>query len=912
MVKLFTTNFLLFALFNLLCPFYSLAQIVPDDTLGAENSEVNSIDELRDLITGGAIRGDNLFHSFQELNVGEGASVNFTNPEGITNIFSRVTGGNISEIFGTLGVNGAANLFLINPEGIVFGKNSAINVNGSFLATTADEINFASGESFSAVNPNVPTLKINLPIGLGFGSDPGDIEINGVQNNVLVEVPSFKVISGNYSSGLKVSPGNNISLIGGNINFDGGGLRTYDGGDIEVVSAASNQTIKLLPNKNWFNVDFAKISQFKDIKLDNGAYVDASDETGGNVLIAGRNVILAQGSVVLANTSLTSNNNIDLNATDLLEIKGSSGNNVINVSFDINSDTSFSSFQGKSNFYSVSLIGADLLSSSANRTNTGGNININAAKIRILNAGEIRSVSFSNFGGTAGDININAQDIFVEGTNNDRLLTSVINSSTGINSNGNSGDLDISTSMLRVENGGRVKADTFGAGAGGEINLKAGQIFLDGKNNGSSTPNFPRTGLSVSPGKNPGDGGSINIETQELNILNADINSSSFGEKTIGTPGSIIINARQLKIYDGGAIVAETAAGDAENIQIDSENIELRGTRGNEADFAGGISTATRLNSFGNGGNIKINTDSLKISDGSIIRAISLGSGDAGNININAKEIEISGVDRFALNPVASERVSKINTGSLNTNGGNLSITSNSIKLDDFGKIQATSIQGNRGGNIALDTDNLILSNQSNVTASAGGFGNGGNINITTDTLLGLENSDITANAVYGNGGNITINSSYLFGLAPQAKLSPQSDITASSEFGLDGKVEVIAPESLDEELIFMKNLNFNPTQDLINQICSPATAKFGTLKFIGYVKKSETPDDYYDLLPSQLEVWTNPPNTQTPPVPINQNLLNDEPIVEANAILINDDQSVSLIATPQMNQAEQTSCHPF
>ncbi|WP_339379448.1 MULTISPECIES: hypothetical protein [Okeania] len=35
---------------------------------------------------GGVIRGANLFHSFQEFNVGEGRSVYFTNPTGIENI----------------------------------------------------------------------------------------------------------------------------------------------------------------------------------------------------------------------------------------------------------------------------------------------------------------------------------------------------------------------------------------------------------------------------------------------------------------------------------------------------------------------------------------------------------------------------------------------------------------------------------------------------------------------------------------------------------------------------------------------------------------------------------------------------------------------------------------------------------
>ncbi|NJL53001.1 MAG: hypothetical protein HC930_13805, partial [Hydrococcus sp. SU_1_0] len=47
----------------------ALTQVVPDDTLGQENSTVNSIDELNDRIEGGAIRDRNLFHSFQELNV---------------------------------------------------------------------------------------------------------------------------------------------------------------------------------------------------------------------------------------------------------------------------------------------------------------------------------------------------------------------------------------------------------------------------------------------------------------------------------------------------------------------------------------------------------------------------------------------------------------------------------------------------------------------------------------------------------------------------------------------------------------------------------------------------------------------------------------------------------------------------
>jgi hypothetical protein len=49
----------------------------------------------------------------------------------------------------------------------------------SFLATTAENIEFENGDRFSAASPDQLSLTINLPIGLGFGSNPSNIEING-------------------------------------------------------------------------------------------------------------------------------------------------------------------------------------------------------------------------------------------------------------------------------------------------------------------------------------------------------------------------------------------------------------------------------------------------------------------------------------------------------------------------------------------------------------------------------------------------------------------------------------------------------------------------------------------------------------------------------------------------------------
>ena len=94
-------------------------------------------------ITGGTRPGDgtNLFHSFDQFNVGRADTAQFLNttPSLLTsNILGRVTGGNPSNIFGTIQTTGFgnANLFLMNPAGIVFGPNATLNVGGSVAFTT--------------------------------------------------------------------------------------------------------------------------------------------------------------------------------------------------------------------------------------------------------------------------------------------------------------------------------------------------------------------------------------------------------------------------------------------------------------------------------------------------------------------------------------------------------------------------------------------------------------------------------------------------------------------------------------------------------------------------------------------------------------------------------------------------------
>jgi filamentous hemagglutinin family protein len=202
------------------------AQIIPDGTLGNENSSVTPINPQLDLIEGGATRGINLFHSFQEFNISEGSAAYFANPEAIQNIFSRVTGVNPSLLLGKLGVLGNANLFFINPNGIIFGSNASLDLNGSFVGSTADGFIFPNGEMFSATDPNAPTLlTIDAPsVSLQFES----LEAKGITNlGNLGTGQNLALVGGTIvNTGQLSAPNGEISLFTidrGNIQLDGNG-----------------------------------------------------------------------------------------------------------------------------------------------------------------------------------------------------------------------------------------------------------------------------------------------------------------------------------------------------------------------------------------------------------------------------------------------------------------------------------------------------------------------------------------------------------------------------------------------------------------------------------------------------------------------------------------------------------------
>ena len=131
-------------------------------------------------------------------------------------------------------------------------------------------------------------------------------------------------------------------------------------------------------------------------------------------------------------------------------------------------------------------------------------------------------------------------------------------------------------------------------------------------------------------------------------------------------------------------------------------------------------------------------------------------------------------------------------------NAGTLQIEVDRLQLDRGGRILASTESGN-GGNVAIDANGTLQlrgGSQINVEAR-GDIGDGGNLTIDAGAIAAVENSDIIANAQSGAGGRIAIITSGLFGTTFRERLTPQSDITATSALGplFDGIVAIAEPD---------------------------------------------------------------------------------------------------------------------
>jgi filamentous hemagglutinin family protein len=807
------------------------AQIAPDGT--TPSTTVTTPDGSNFTIEQGdrPEGGGNLFHSFREFSVPTGGSASFNNAPDVQNIINRVTGGSVSNIDGLIRANGSANLFLLNPAGIVFGPNASLNIGGSFFGSTADSLVFPEGEFSATDTQTPPLLTVNAPIGLNFRDNPEPITNSSRVNN---------------GNGLQVNTGKNITLIGGNINFDGGRIFA-PGGNVELGGLSAAGEIGINSNSS---LNFPDGVARGNVSLQNGSGVFVLAGGGGNITVNARNFEL-QSSVFLAGigSGLGSPDaragDININATDNISIDGQ-GSNFTAISNSVLFNNSLGN-AGKINISArnISLTnGGQINSAVAGRGNSSditlnarenvfidgsndsfnsvvgsfvsgvgnsGSTNITAQNLILTNGGQIQSLVAGV--GNSGDINLDVKNsisvdgeaIFPIGT-----IPSQINSNIAFDASGNSGDINITTSKLSLTNGGLILVDTFGIGNAGNIDITATESITL---NGRSSQGGSFSGISSEVLNAVGNGGNIQIFTGDFSVSNnAKVDTSTGGR---GNGGKINITATNLSLTNGGDINAITSGSDASNIAQGNagditinvtDTLSINGTsflnsQGQSVETPAGIFASNQGNSIGNAGNIDITASKLSLSNGSQINSFTRGRGNAGSITINARDSVL--LDAGNESEVATLISTGIEEGGVG-NGGEINIDTNNLSILNGAAIQnTTSGEGNAGNTTINARDSIFLSGKDREDFSSGIFssvtetaiGNGGKIGITTNNLDIFDGAAISARSVgRGNGGNIFIQANSL-------SLDKDSVILADTSFGRGGNIQLQIADT-----IFLRN----------------------------------------------------------------------------------------------------------
>jgi len=635
--------------------------------------------------------------------------------------------------------------------------------------------------------------------------------------------------------------------------MDGATLRT-SGGRIELGSVADSSSVGLSAiNKGW-KLNYEKVPQFKDIQLDRQSTVDASGVSGGDVRVLGKNITLANGSQIESST-------LGSGFGGTLLISGLESVELIGMG---------TTAQIPSGIGSVVYPGA---------TGTGGNLTVETKRAIVRDGAQIVVNTLGS--GTAGNIHINAKDsVEMVGISPDAQFPSGLVTITS--SAGNAGNLKIETRKLSLRDGAQIEANTLGSGAAGNIyiNAKDSVELVGTVANGQSSTN---SGLFA-----------------------------SVASKATGTGGNIILDTGRLSVRDGGQILAVTLGqGSAGSIVVNAtDSVELVGTS-NNIRRPSLLSTSAARGSTGASGNITLDTGKLSVRDGAIILANTFGTGASGNILVNATDsVELSGTSSNGRisSGVGATSTGTGNAGSITVNTNDLSVAksarisvnndglgtagivrlnANTIDVDKAGSIASATASG-EGGNIFLNSHNLQLRNGSSISATAGlegGGGNGGNITIDTDTLAAIQGSSITANAFTGRGGNIRISTQGIF-------QSSDSIFDASSQFGVDGTVEVRSLGLEPDEALVPYNEVFIPMEEVMKNSCfARRNKKQARFVVTGNGGLPESPGDSVMPMPlfsaegldEELEPQSPP---QDSPAPADDDWQVGDPVVEATGII--------------------------
>jgi filamentous hemagglutinin family protein len=739
--------------------------------LGAESSLVvpNYNGFPVEAIGGGAQRGQNLFHSFNQFNVSAGRGAYFAiQNDVVRNILTRVTGGSRSEVLGTLGTfrlsDGSlrvpgVNLFLINSNGIVFGENASLDVGGSFFATTANAVQLGDAGLFSASQPLSSNLLTINPSAFLFNA-------TALRGSIINRSTAAQTLLGTTTNGLQVLDTKTLALLGGDVTIEGGRVYALSG-RVDIGAVAGAGTVRLDSDGNQPKLSFSTEVSRANVALNSQARVDVTGSGGGDIAVYGQNISLTNGSIITSGitqgSSLPGNRSGDItvDATGAIRLSdssqisngvlggiGSSGNvQIYGQTVDLVNGSLIGSFSsGKGNAGNVTIQAKDTISLSGKNQNgvvsgivsavgslsgfsgegNGGGILLKARTISLQDSAQVGTNNlFAK--GNAGNIRVEVA--------NSLFLTDAAGLQTSTSGQGNAGNIFIEAgNIVSLISGASLLSGTLGQGNAGSITVKAGNVVrLDGVGtNGNPSQVESSVGAIAT-----GNGSNIEITTGSLAVANgARLNASTSSK---GDAGNIILTVRDAAIFNG-------------------VTADLR--------FSSGAFSTVEQGAIGKGGNVELSAGSLSVTNGAALNSSTFGQGDAGNVRLT-----INGTATFdgvtPDNRFVSGASSTVNQGAIGK-GGNVELSAGSLSVSDGATFTASTSGQGDAGNVRLTIngtatfdgvtpDNRFGSGVSS-TVNQGAMGQGGNVELSAGSLSVTNGAVLTASTSgQGDAGNITI-----------------------------------------------------------------------------------------------------------------------------------------------------------
>lgn len=756
------------------------AQLAPDTSLGADQSTVDPVDQTiggfpSNVIGGGAVQGFNLFHSFQEFNVAAGRGVYFANPNGITNILTRVTGGNPSNILGRLGVLGPANLYLLNPAGIVFGSGASLDVQGSFVASTSSAITLGNGV-FSA---------------------------NLAEPSTLVAVQpeaTFLNALANVTNQANLQAGANVTLIGNAIANTG---TVQAGQNLRLAANTVANTGSLLAGQN-LTLNAITVSNQGTIQVGQSLTASAGTVSNQGSIQAGQTIFL--NSTIIANAG-------DIQSGQDLTLRGNSINSIgqllaPNGILTVNALAGNATVQ-QATAQTASLFAANNLNLTASQLTTTGNLSLLAQ-----NTVQIQDTVANPFNATVGG------NLLIQGTQG-VTINALTNPTSSIQTAGN----------ITVNSSGAIAANgvfTSGGAAtfsGNTVSLTGSQLNATGNVLLSATRNLQLADsalVSTTGGLAIVAGGNATLQRSQLQAVNdlflsatgilqiRDRVDSPFIASTSGdllirgnagvdiqaqiNPDSLLQSAGNLSVTSlNGAVTTNIGINTGGLFSVQSPgNITLGDFTGAAlqltSDGAIAVGTIDTSSSTGNGGTVSLN--GRRGVSATAINTFSTGAtGNGGAVTLTAAQgnINVGAIDASSTNGngggVSATAGNGIVTGAIATfadgtgTGGAVSLNAN-LDITTTGDIDTASFLGN-GGTLRIVSDRGTIDTSASVLSTgvlSEDGGSGGTVFLSANRGLTV-GSIFTDGGRFGGGGAITLNSGGTVAIAPNQELN-------SSTFG--------------------------------------------------------------------------------------------------------------------------------